>query len=156
MKKYIISLILLFLCSNCFGADVSIQKVEIYPLSGGVSFNTITFADKSITGWVTAPSVEMIGRKEIEILNTSSTDNLFITGVSGSTTVGTIYPRESRTFKAASNLQYSYNRRGYGNSLNYFIKNSFEQKGQFTFPKCVERKPSCRFSGRLSVFIPFI
>ena len=104
MKKYIISLILLFLCSNCFGADVSIQKVEIAPLTGGVSFNSITFIDDGYTGWVTAPSVEMIGRKEIEILNTSSTDNLFITGVSGSTTVGTIYPRESVTFKASSSL----------------------------------------------------
>src|SRR3990167_10115252 len=102
MRNYICGSLLIFcLCGNVF-ADVSIQKVEIAPLTGGISFNSITFADRSITGWVTASSV--IGRKEILILNTSTTDNLYVTGVSGSTITGTIYSRESVNFKASSSL----------------------------------------------------
>jgi len=91
-------LTLLFLC-EAYAADVSIQKVEISPLTGGVSFNTITLG----TGWVTASTI--IGRKEVCILNTSSSNNVYVTGVSGSTATGTIYPRESVTFKAGSNLR---------------------------------------------------
>lgn len=94
-------LILLFLCSNVF-ADASIQKVEIAPLTGGVSFNTVTFG--YYTGWVTCPSVEMIGRKELIIINTSTANNLYLTGVSGSTVTGTLGPKEYVTFKSASNL----------------------------------------------------
>ena len=103
MRNYVCGslLVLLLICNNAF-ADVSIQKVELAPLTGGVSFNTITFADRSITGWVTASSV--IGRKEIMIINTSTNNSVFITGVSGSTATGTIFPRESVTFKASSNL----------------------------------------------------
>ena len=101
MKKIIFTLLFLFLCGNAF-ADASIQKVEIAPLTGGVSFNTITFIDDGYTGWVTANTI--VGRKELLILNTSTTDNLYVTGVSGSTATGTIYPRESATFGAGSNL----------------------------------------------------
>ena len=97
------SLLILLFCGNCFAADASIQKVEVSPLSGGVSFNTITFADRSITGWVTAPSVEMIGRKEVMIVNVSI-NSVYLTGVSGSTAIGTLKEGEGVTFKAASNL----------------------------------------------------
>ena len=103
MRKYILGLIILLLCSNAF-ADATIQKVEVSPLTGGVSFNSITFADRSITGWVTAPSVELIGRKELLIINTSTSNSVFLTGVSGSSAVGTLKAGESITFKAASNL----------------------------------------------------
>jgi len=81
---------------------VSIQKVEVSPLTGGVSFNTVTFG--YYTGWVTCPTVEMIGRKELLITNTSSTNNLYLTGVSGSTVTGTLKPLDSVTFKSSSSL----------------------------------------------------
>ena len=100
MKKVILTILFLFFVGIAY-ADASIQKVEIYPLSGGVSFNTVSLDTFS---WVTAPSVEMIGRKEIMIINPSTTVDLYLTGVSGSTATGIIYPRESATFKAASNL----------------------------------------------------
>lgn len=90
----------MFLCGVSF-ADNPIQQVGIAPLTGGISFNTVTFG--YYTGWVTASSV-VIGRKEVLILNTSTTNELFLTGVSGSTATGVLYPRESVTFKAASNL----------------------------------------------------
>lgn len=105
MRKFIrfsLLLFLLFLCRDGYGADATIQKVEISPLSSGISFSTVTF--NYFDKWVTAPTVEMIGRKEILILNTSTTNNLYLTGVSGSTATGVVYPRECVTFKAASNL----------------------------------------------------
>jgi hypothetical protein len=95
------SLLILLLCGNLFAADYSIQKVEIAPLSSGISFNSVTTLYKD---WITAPSVELVGRKEILILNTSTSENLYLTGVSGSSATGIVYPRESATFKAASNL----------------------------------------------------
>lgn len=96
------SLLVLLLCGIAF-ADNPIQKVEVAPLTGGISFNTITFTNShGFTGWITASSV--IGRKEVLIHNTSTTDNIYVTGVSGSTAIGTIYPRESATFKASSSL----------------------------------------------------
>jgi hypothetical protein len=81
-----------------------IEKVVIEPLSGGISFNSITFANYGRTGWVTCPSVEMKGRKEIVITNTSEDDNLYLTGVSGSTATGTLYPRDRVNFSASSNM----------------------------------------------------
>lgn len=102
MKKLILTCLICLVCSISYAQPI--QRVEISPLNGGVSFNTITFADRSITGWVTANSTAMVGRKEVLILNTSSTDNLYVTGVSGSTAIGTIYPRESVTFGASSSL----------------------------------------------------
>lgn len=90
---------ILLLCNTAFGADYSIQKVEIAPLTSGISFNTV-----QVTSWVTCPTVEMIGRKEMSILNTSSTNPIFITGVSGSTASRIVYPREEVFFKAGSNL----------------------------------------------------
>lgn len=98
MRRFIF-LIFLFISSVAF-ADASIQKVEIYPLSGGVSFNTVTTS--SVLGWVTASSI--IGRKEVMIINTSTANNIYLTGVSGSTAYGTLYPREKATFKASSSL----------------------------------------------------
>ena len=101
MKKIILVLAFITFCGIASAADISIQKVEISPLTGGVSFNTVTTLYKS---WVTAPTVEMIGRKEMIILNTSTNSNLYLTGVSGSTATGTLYPRESANFKASSSL----------------------------------------------------
>lgn len=102
MRKIIILLSFLLLCNIAY-ADMSlIQKVEITPLEGGISFNTVTFAPRSITGWVTANSV--YSRKSLMILNTSTSDNVFVTGVSGSTATGTVYPRERAIFGAASSL----------------------------------------------------
>jgi len=100
MRNYICgSLLALLICGSAYAADVSIQKVEMAPLTGGVSFNTV-----NVTSWVTCPSVEMIGRKELSILNTSTTGNIYLTGVSGSTASSIVYPRETITFKASSNL----------------------------------------------------
>ena len=96
------NLLILFLCGIAF-ADNPIQKIEVAPLTGGISFNTITFTNNhGYTGWITANSV--IGRKEVLIHNTSTTENIYVSGISGSTAIGTIYPRESVTFKAASSL----------------------------------------------------
>lgn len=105
MKKIVLVIAFIsFLCGITFAADVSIQKVEIAPLSGGVSFNTITFADLSATGWVTAPTVEMTGRKTVTIINTDATNSIYLTGVSGSTAVGTLKAGQVATFGASSGL----------------------------------------------------
>ena len=101
MKKLLLVFIVLCLASTCHAQSV-IQKVQIEPLSGGVSFNTITFGYN--TGWVTCASVEMRGRKEVSILNTSTTTNVYLTGESGNTVTGIIYPREMVTFKASASL----------------------------------------------------
>lgn len=104
MRTYLLgSLLAVLVVMSAFAQDISIQKVSEEPLSGGVSFNTITFDPWSITGWVTAPSVEMRGRHGLEILNTSTTDNVWLTGVSGSTARGVLYPRERMYINAASN-----------------------------------------------------
>lgn len=100
MRTYICgSLLILFLCGVSF-ADNPIQKVEVAPLTGGISFNTVTLG----TWWTTCPTVEMIGRVEISILNTSTVGNIYLTGVSGSTASRIVYPREEIFFKAASSL----------------------------------------------------
>ena len=101
-KLFLIGLIVLS-AVNVF-ADASIQKVEIAPLTGGVSFNTIVFADRSITGWVTAPSVSMIGRKRLLIQNNSSSNNIYLTGVSGSTAVGTLGSGKVASFAVSAGL----------------------------------------------------
>lgn len=101
MRKFGSFIFILLFTTNAFGADYSTQKVEIAPLTGGVSFNTVTTLYKS---WVTAPTVEMIGRKELMILNKSITANLYLTGVSGGTATWILYPRESMDFKVSSSL----------------------------------------------------
>lgn len=101
MRKFISFIFVLLFCTNAFATDFSIQKIEFTPLTGGVSFNTVTTS--SVIGWVTASSV--IGRKEVLILNNSTTDNIYLTGVSGSTATGTVFPRETATFKAGSGLR---------------------------------------------------
>ena len=102
MKFVRLSLIclLLGLISDITFADSIIQPVVMSPLTGGVSFNTIVIS--SSTGYVTASSV--IGRKEVLIVNTSTTENIYLTGVTGSTAKGTLFPRESATFGASSSL----------------------------------------------------
>lgn len=86
---------------NAWGADFNIQKVEIAPLSSGISFNTVVVG----TGWVTAPTTEMIGRKSLNIYNPSETYNIYISGTSSSTTtIRTIAPQHSMTFGSASSL----------------------------------------------------
>jgi len=104
MRNYLLgSLLILFLCGNAFAADVSIGKVQIEPLSGGVSFNTVyaTWGASTIV-----PASSMKNRKEIMILNTSETEDVYITGISGSTATGTLFPRESVTFKASSSMNF--------------------------------------------------
>jgi hypothetical protein len=104
VRAYLLgSLLAVLVVTGAFAQDVSIQRVSEEPLSGGVSFSTITFDPRSITGWVTAPSIEMKGRHGLEILNTSITDNIWLTGVSGSTARGVLYPRERMYINAASN-----------------------------------------------------
>jgi len=102
MRKFISLLAAFLISSNCFAADISVQKVEAAPLKGGISFNTITFYGGGIIGWVTASSV--IGRKEVTIINTSTTENLYLTDVTGSSVTGTLGPKEEVTFKAAYSL----------------------------------------------------
>lgn len=99
MRNYICgSLLALLICGNVFAADISIQKVEISPLSGGISFNTVA----SNPGWTLATF--MTGRKEVLLTNTSTTTDIYLTGVSGSSVTGTLYPRESITIKASSSM----------------------------------------------------
>jgi hypothetical protein len=106
MLRYISLLLLLVFASNCYAVDASIQKIEVYPLSGGVSINTISFINHGYTGWVTAPSIEMKGRKELNIFNPSDYYNLYLTDVSGSsaTRVRTLTPGNSITFKVSSSV----------------------------------------------------
>lgn len=93
------SLLVLSLCSNAFAGDVSISKVQIEPLSGGVSFNTVYATWGASTP---APEFPMKSRKEILITNMSTTENVYITGVSGSTAYGTIFPMQTVSFKTSS------------------------------------------------------
>jgi hypothetical protein len=100
LKLFLIWIILI-LGSNCFADTGFVQKVEIEPLSGGVSFNTVITNGIS---WVTCPTVEMRGRREILITNLSTTDNLYLTDISGSTATGIVFPKERASFKASANL----------------------------------------------------
>lgn len=102
-RGLLVLLTLLFLC-EAFAADTSIQKILVEPLSGGVSFNTITFAVRSLSGWVTAPTVEMRGRKRVVIQNNSTTDSIYLTGVSGSSAKGTLGSGKVASFGASSDL----------------------------------------------------
>ena len=101
MKQLIfIILLVLLLCGNAFAYDATIQKIEIAPLNSGISFNTVSVTP----GWVTAPTVEMVGRKRVLIQNNSTTTSISLTGVSGSTAVGTLGAGKVASFGAASNL----------------------------------------------------
>ena len=95
-------LVLLLLCGNAF-ADASIQKVEVAPLTGGVSFNVVTFSSVINVGWVTAPTTEMVGRKKVIIINDSA-NSVYLTGVSGSNVSGTLVAGRTVSFAASSSL----------------------------------------------------
>jgi hypothetical protein len=101
MKK---TFLLYLICSKCLVCPIShaepIQKVSIEPASGGVSFNSVAFGYTD--GWLECGP--MIGRKEMIIINNSTLNNLYLTGVSGSTAAGVLGPKETVLFKAASSL----------------------------------------------------
>lgn len=107
MKRYLLIILLLILSVTAYADEPNLTPVEIPPLSGKVSFSTVTFTG---VNWHTAPSVEMRGRKEIIIQNPSLTANVYISGQSGSTATtptyyyGTLYPRRTARFKASSDL----------------------------------------------------
>lgn len=105
MKKIILACLFLLVTTFAFAEPSIIQRVQIEPLSSGVSFNTITFMSGGYTGWVTAPSVEMRGRKRLTILNNASSGNVYLTGVSGSSAVGTLGAGKVASFGAASDLR---------------------------------------------------
>ena len=99
-------LILFLLCSNAF-ADSSVQKIEVTPLTGGVSFNIVTFETVISRGWTTCPTVEMVGRKRVVIINNSVND-VYLSGLSDSTVSaiasGTLVAGRTASFAASSNL----------------------------------------------------
>lgn len=104
MRKVLLTILLIFTCSISFAQTTNVQRVLIEPLSSGISFNTITFAARGATGWVTAPTVAMYGRKRVIIQNNSSSDNIYLTGVSGSTAYGTLGFGKVASFGAANML----------------------------------------------------
>ena len=95
-------LVLLLLCNNAFG-DSSVQKIEVAPLVGGVSFNTIVFSNTHNKGWITCPTSEMVGRKSLMIIN-DSVNSIYLTGVSGSVVSGTLVAGRTVSFAASSSL----------------------------------------------------
>ncbi len=104
MKKLIL-IISIFLITSISYAQ-PIERVQIEPLSGGISFNTVEFEAHGTNwgSWITAPTVEMVGRKEILIKNVSSDTIVYLTGVSGSTVKGTLEHGEVAKFKVSSTL----------------------------------------------------
>ncbi|MBU2072710.1 MAG: hypothetical protein KKA68_20955 [Gammaproteobacteria bacterium] len=103
--KYLTILCALFVLFGTSFADDLVQKVQLEPLSTGISISTVRLGE----GWVTAPSVAMRGRKEMSILNTSTTENIYLAQASGATvTYGTvtraIYPREEIFLKMSSDM----------------------------------------------------
>ena len=103
-SKFIVFIVSLLICQLCFAEPSLIQRIQIEPLESGISFNTIELS--YAIGWVTAPTVEMVGRKEMLIMNTSTVDNIYISDISGSSVIlcGTIYPRQMAKFKISSDL----------------------------------------------------
>lgn len=93
------SLGILWLLTISVSAQSDIQSVRIEPFEEDVSFSTVELYG---SGWVTMPSVELRGRLEIAIQNTDSSDEVYISKVSGSTAgrYWTIYPRGYIKFKA--------------------------------------------------------
>jgi len=103
--KFLIGLLILFLATPAFAAtqaySTNIQKVEIAPLEQEVSMSTVELVG---TSWVTCPTVEMVGRKELVILNTSSTEDVYLSSVSPSSVYNVgrywrLFPRQDITFK---------------------------------------------------------
>lgn len=111
MKKLIILFFFLFYALPVFAIDP--QPIQIEPLSGVITFSTVTLDG---TNWTTAPTVELRGRKEINILNTSSTENIFLYGAnitSNSVMIDPtektiisrrLFPQDNVTFKVSSSL----------------------------------------------------
>ena len=102
MKKIILTTILtLALAGSAFAAPV--QNVIEWPLSTGISMSTVTTNDS----WTTAPTVALVGRKEVCILNTSTTDTIgYISGTTYNTadTWFTIYPKQAVSVRASYDL----------------------------------------------------
>ena len=93
-----ILLILLLLTSIAYAEPIT--PVWEWPLSERVSSSTVVL---DTLYWVTAGTVQ--GRKEITILNTSSSANVFLSGVSENTVSSyTLYPRQSVTLRISSEL----------------------------------------------------
>lgn len=90
-------------CCLAFGADVSIQKVEVVPCEMDISTSTVSLNDN----YSTCPSVAMVGRKEVVILNASTTTNAYIGHNTDSTAMlswFTLYPKQAITIRAKSDL----------------------------------------------------
>lgn len=64
-----------------------------------VSMSTVTLNG---TAWATLPASALPGRYELSILNTSSTESVYLSNVSGSATYMTLYPRQRVTLGIAS------------------------------------------------------
>lgn len=102
MKNIILCILFLLLfVALAFADNTNVQQIEFLPLSTSISFSTVSLRG---TGWVTAPTVELRGRKEILINNIDDTNAIYVSGVSGSTIYGTIDAGQSVTFKASSDL----------------------------------------------------
>lgn len=90
------------LASNLAFADTEpITSVVIEPLDKNVTFTTVTV---NTDEWVTIPTVAQRGRKEISILNTAISGNLYFTTQSGSTTTRHLFPRQEVTLKLSSEV----------------------------------------------------
>ena len=113
MKKLIIIGLILFFASSVFADNPTVQPVEISPLSDTISFSTVTL---DAANWVTAPTVELRGRKEINILNTSTTDNIYLyaSNITDNTVMinptvtnvisRRLYPQDNVTYKVSSDI----------------------------------------------------
>ena len=98
MVKKLLFILLLFVCLKAEAEPLTYVLFE--PLHDRISTSTVTVNDS----WSTAPTVAMRGRKEIIILNTSSSDNGYVSGQSPNTVWFTLYPRQWIRIKAGSDL----------------------------------------------------
>ena len=117
MRRFLILAgFLILLCNPLFADEYPIQEVLIAPLTDSVSFSTVSLDG---TSWTTAPTVELRGRKSINILNTSTTDNIFLwsssetpnTVTMNPNTVSTLitrrlYPKQDITFRTSSDIHF--------------------------------------------------
>ena len=113
MRKFIVIISILLYASLAFADNPNVQSVEIAPLSDSISFSTVALDGAT---WVTAPTVELRGRKEINILNTSTTDSIYLyasTLTSNTVMINPsvtniisrrLYSQDNVTFKASSDL----------------------------------------------------
>ena len=101
LKKFFFVLIAVFIYTASDASDI--QSVQIEPLTTEISTSTVTLTGRD---WETASTSVLRGRKELVILNTSASENIYLSGTSGNsvTVCYILYPRQSVTIKASFDL----------------------------------------------------